>query len=79
MTYDEIEQRLTACLINQLGIPSHMVSRDAEFRRDMGLTSLDAQQLCLFVHRTYGLPLTARDWASFLTLNDLIAYIHQHQ
>lgn len=79
MKKQEIIKKVNHFLIDKLEMDQDMVRPDAELRRDMGLTSLDAIQIYLFMKQNYGIQPVEADIASLVTLEDLYDYIEQHQ
>ena len=55
MTRDEISARLKEILATDFRVPAEKIQPTSTFRGDMGLDSLDAVDLILFVCREFGL------------------------
>ncbi len=79
MKKEEIIEKLNSFLIERLELEQDMVRPDAELRRDMGLTSLDAVQIMLFMKQNFGVQPVEEDLTALVTLEDLYNYIEQHQ
>lgn len=79
MEKEEIIEKLNSFLIERLELEPDMVRPDAELRRDMGLTSLDAVQIMLFMKQNFGVQPVEEDLTALVTLEDLYNYIEQHQ
>lgn len=79
MKREEIIEKLNSFLVEKIELEQDLVRPDAELRRDMGLTSLDAIQLMLFMKQNFGVQPVEEDVSSLVTLNDLYDYIEQHQ
>jgi acyl carrier protein len=78
-TKQEIVDKVNDFLINRLEIDREMVHPDAELRMDMGLTSIDAIHIALFLKQTFGVQPVEEDLTSLVTLDDLYNYIEKHQ
>lgn len=79
MKKEEIIEKLNSFLIERLELEPDMVRPDAELRRDMGLTSMDAVQIMLFMKQNFGVQPIEEDLTALVTLEDLYNYIEQHQ
>lgn len=79
MKKEEIIEKLNSFLIERLELEPDMVRPDAELRRDMGLTSMDAVQIMLFMKQNFGVQPVEEDLTALVTLEDLYNYIEQHQ
>ena len=51
---------------------------DAELKRDLGMTSLDAVETSLFIRRTFGFQPERGAINTLITMQDLYDYIEQH-
>lgn len=66
-------------LIEKLEIDESLIRPEADLKMDLGLTSLDAIELALFIKETFNIPPQMPDIKAIVTLNDLYNYIEQHQ
>ncbi len=78
MTREEIEQKISAFFIETLEFDASLIKSDASLRNDIGISSLDAVELRLFIQRTFGWQPTRDDMLSVVTLNDLFSIVEQH-
>lgn len=79
MTKQEISEKVNTFLIEKLEISQEQINPDAELKRDLGLTSLDAVETVLFIKRNFGFMPQNEDIKSFITLDDIYEYISTHQ
>lgn len=79
MTRSEIEQRVLTFLRNNLEINESLLLPTNELKRDIGMSSLDAMELSIFIKRTFGFQPERKDVHSLVTLADVYAYIEAHQ
>lgn len=79
MTKQEISEKVNTFLIEKLEISQEQINPDAELKRDLGLTSLDAVETVLFIKRNFGFMPQNDDIKSFITLDDIYEYISTHQ
>ena len=79
MTKQEISEKVKAFLIEKLELKQEQITPEAELKRDLGLTSLDAIETMLFIKRNFGFMPQNDDIKSFITLDDLYDYITQNQ
>lgn len=79
MTKQEISEKVNTFLIEKLEIDQAQINPEAELKRDLGLTSLDAVETVLFVKRNFGFMPQNDDVKSFITLDDIYEYVLTHQ
>ena len=79
MTKQEIINITNTYLIEKLGFDESIVTQEADIRRDLGMTSLDAIDIVLFIRRTWGIQPQIPDIQAIVTLQDLYDYIEQYQ
>ncbi len=79
MTRQEIQEKVTAFMTDRLEYEPSVIVPDAELKRDLGMTSLDAVETSLFMRRTFGFQPERGALKMLVTLQDLYDYIEQHQ
>ena len=79
MTKQEIIEKVNSFLIEKLEVESSVVRPEAELRRDMGLTSIDAVHTMLFLKQEYDIQPNEEEISSLVTLQDVYDYIEHHQ
>lgn len=78
MTNQEIVEKVNAFLIDRLEIEESVVKPESNLRADLGLTSLDMQEMKIFVKRTFGFMPERQDMLKMNTLADVYTYIAEH-
>lgn len=75
MTKQQIISQTNAFLIDTLDFEEAQITPDAELRRDLGITSVDAVAIATFVQKTFGCPIIQPEIKALITLQDLYDYI----
>ena len=78
MTKQQIISQTNAFLIHTLDFEETQITPDAELRRDLGITSVDAVAIASFVQKTFGCDIIIPEIKALVTLQDLYDYIEQH-
>lgn len=79
MTKQEIIEKTNVFLTGRLEYEQNLLTPEAELRRDMGLTSLDAMHLYIFIKHEFGVQPVEEDLKALITLDDLYQYIEKNQ
>lgn len=77
MTKQEIQEKVNAFLTDRLEYEPTNLSPEAELKRDLGMTSLDAVETALFLKRTFGIQPERGAVKALVTLQDLYDYIEE--
>ena len=78
MTQQEIQSKVLAFMADRLEYELDMLNPEAELKRDLGMTSLDAVETSIFIKRTFGFQPERNAIKSLVTLQDLYDYIAEH-
>lgn len=78
MTNQEIQSKVNAFLIDRLEYEPSAIKPEAELKRDLGMTSLDAVESALFIKRTFGFQPERGIIKTMVTLQDLYKYIEDN-
>ncbi len=78
MTKQQIISQTNAFLIHTLDFDQAQITPDAELRRDLGITSVDAVAIASFVQKTFGCPIIMPEIKALITLQDLYDYIEKN-
>ena len=78
MTKQQIIEQTNAFFIHTLDFKETQITPDAELRRDLGITSVDAVAIATFVQKTFGIPIVMRELKAIITMQDLYDYIEKH-
>ena len=75
MTKQEIQEKVTEFMIDRLEYDANVLKPEAELKRDLGMSSLDAVETAIFIKRTFGFQPERNAIKSLVTLQDLYDYI----
>ncbi len=78
MTKEQIIEQTNAFLIHKLDFDPAQISPDAELRRDLGITSVDATAIATFMQKTFGCPIILPEIKALITLQDLYDYLEKN-
>lgn len=78
MTQQEIQEKVNAFMTDRLEYEPSSITHEAELKRDLGMTSLDAVEIAIFIKRTFGFQPERGAVKMLVTLQDLYDYIEQH-
>ena len=79
MTKDQIIQQTNSFFIEKLDFDKSQIYPDAELRRDLGISSVDAVAIASFAQKTFGCAIVLAEIKAIITMGDLYDYIEQHQ
>ena len=75
MNQQEIQEKVNAFMADRLEYEPDMLNPEAELKRDLGMTSLDAVETAIFIKRTFGFQPERNAIKMLVTLQDLYDYI----
>ncbi len=78
MTQQEIQSKVIAFMTDRLEYEPDMLNPEAELKRDLGMTSLDAVETAIFIKRTFGFQPDRGAIKTLVTLQDLYDYIEKN-
>jgi acyl carrier protein len=78
MTQQEIQSKVIAFMTDRLEYEPDMLNPEAELKRDLGMTSLDAVEASIFIKRTFGFQPDRGAIKTLVTLQDLYDYIEKN-
>ena len=78
MTQQEIQSKVNAFMADRLEYEPDMLNPEAELKRDLGMTSLDAVEASIFIKRTFGFQPDRGAIKTLVTLQDLYDYIEKN-
>ena len=79
MTKDQIMRLTNSFFIEKLDFTPSQIYPDAELRRDLGISSVDAVAIASFAQKTFDCLIVMAEIKAIITLQDLYDYIEQHQ
>lgn len=78
MTNQEIQEKVNAFLTDRLEYEPNAIKLEAELKRDLGMTSLDAVETAIFIKRTFGFQPERGAVKTLVTIQDLYDYIEKN-
>ena len=78
MTNQEIQSKVNTFLTDRLEYEPSAITPEAELKRDLGMTSLDAVETSIFIKRTFGFQPERGAIKTLVTLQDLYDYIEKN-
>ena len=75
MTKQEIQAKVTEFMIDRLEYDANVLKPEAELKRDLGMSSLDAVEMAIFIKRTFGFQPERNAIKMIVNLQDLYDYI----
>ncbi len=79
MAVQEIESKVKAIIIDQLGVKEADVSNEASFVDDLGADSLDTVELVMKFEEDFDIEIPDEDAEKIQTVQDAVDYIKAHQ
>jgi acyl carrier protein len=78
MTIEEIKEKVTAFLVEELEIEEDKISGSARLKEDMGIDSLEVVDVVVLVEDEFGYKMKPEDFRTLITLDDFCQFIQQH-
>lgn len=78
MTIEEIKEKVTAFLVEELEIEEDKISGSARLKEDMGIDSLEVVDVVVLVEDEFGYKMKPEDFRTLITLDDFCKFIQQH-
>ena len=75
----EIEERVTAIILDKLGVNASEVKPDATFAQDLGADSLDTVELIMEFEKEFGITIPDDKAEGITTVGDAISYIEANK
>lgn len=77
MDIKEIEERVSAFLVDELEIDADKIAPDARLKEDLGVDSLEIVDVVVFVDQAFGFKMRPEDFKQLLTCNDFCQFIQE--
>ena len=74
---DDIQQKVTDLIVDQLGVDADSVNTDAHFIDDLGADSLDTVELVMAFEEEFDMEISDEDAEKLETVGDAIAYLDE--
>lgn len=75
-TVQEVRAKLTAIIVEQLGVADSEVTLEAKFELDLGCDSLDEVELVMAVEEAFNIEVPDDDLPALNTVGSALAYLH---
>lgn len=75
----EIAERVTAIIVDKLGVNESEVKPEASFTTDLGADSLDTVELIMEFEKEFGITIPDEKAEAIQTVGDAIAYIEENK
>ena len=75
----EIEERVTAIIVDKLGVNASEVKHEATFAQDLGADSLDTVELIMEFEKEFGITIPDDKAEGITTVGDAISYIEANK
>ncbi len=75
---DDIQQKVTDLIVDQLGVDADSVNANAHFIDDLGADSLDTVELVMAFEEEFDMEISDEDAEKLETVGDAIAYLDEH-
>ena len=75
MTEEELLKKITAVVVETLGVKPEAVTRDASFVNDLGADSLDRVELVMALEDEFDIEILDEDAEKFIKVSDVLSYI----
>lgn len=78
MTQQEIQAKVNDFMTDRLEYEPSAIKPEAELKRDLGMTSLDAVETAIFIKRTFGFQPERNAVKMLVSVQDLYDYIEKN-
>ncbi|MGI6771479.1 MAG: acyl carrier protein [Acholeplasmataceae bacterium] len=68
-------EKLKNMIVNDLGVSESKVTLDARLSEDLGIDSIDAVEIVMFIEDEYDVSVSDEDAFALKTVKDLVAYV----
>ncbi len=77
-TVEEVEKKVKAIIVEQLGVEESEVTPTASFVDDLGADSLDTVELVMAFEEEFSIEIPDEDAEKIVTVRDAVEYIKSH-
>lgn len=76
-SYDNILNRMTKIIVEQLGVAEDQITNNSNFADDLGADSLDTVELVMAIEEEFDIEIPDEDAEKIATLEDAIKFIER--
>ncbi len=76
---DTILEKVTAIIVEQLGVSADQVKAESKMIEDLGADSLDAVELVMAVEEEFDINVADEEAEKLLTVGDIVAHVEESQ
>ena len=78
MSIEEIKEKVTTFLVDELEIEESKIADDARLKEDLGIDSLEVVDVVVLVEDSFGYKMKPEDFKELKTLDDFCQFIQNH-
>ena len=78
MNIEEIKDKVTTFLVDELEIEESKIADDARLKEDLGIDSLEVVDVVVLVEDSFGYKMKPEDFKELKTLEDFCQFIQNH-
>jgi acyl carrier protein len=78
MSIEEIKEKVTTFLVDELEIEESKIADDARLKEDLGIDSLEVVDVVVLVEDSFGYKMKPEDFKELKTLDDFCKFIQNH-
>ena len=78
MSIEEIKEKVTTFLVDELEIEESKIADDARLKEDLGIDSLEVVDVVVLVEDSFGYKMKPEDFKELKTLDDFCQFIKNH-
>ena len=75
MTLKDIQEKVTAFLVNELEIDESKIQGDARLKEDLGIDSLEVVDVVVLVEQEFGFKMKPEDFKTIKTFDEFCSFI----
>lgn len=76
---DNIQEKVTEIIVEQLGVSADQVKPESKMIEDLGADSLDAVELVMAVEEEFGIEVPDEEAEKLITVGDIIAHVEKFE
>ena len=77
MSLEQIQEKVTDFLVEELEIDADKISGDARLKEDLGIDSLEVVDVVVLVEEEFGFKMKPEDFKELITLDQFCQFIAQ--